>query len=336
MAKKDFGKRIGKFAVLLNANARKVSQEVLDEVGEIVAPEDLFLSSSQEEAEEIVETIVERGYEAVFAGGGDGTVIQFIEQLSRWPEAERPSVGILKLGTGNAMARMVSSGNVIADLQTYASNSPRDYYDLSLVEAEGRRFTFCGFGLDATILNDYISLKNKAKNGIMKAFSQNLGGYFLSFFSKTVPRGITNTIKRESINVKITTLDDATQIGWDGAELRSFKPGEIIYEGSFLATVIGTEPYFGYGFKVLPHTAIDPNKMQIRVAKLSMLKAFVNLGPIWKGKYSGSGVHDYLATRIKVEFDKDAPFEIAGDAEGFRREMEFSVIPKAVRLLHLF
>ncbi len=75
----------GRFAVVLNRNAKKVTEKVEELSGELVPPDDLFLSSSAEESEVIARTIVERGYEAVFAGGGDGTVMHIINQLATYP-----------------------------------------------------------------------------------------------------------------------------------------------------------------------------------------------------------------------------------------------------------
>src|SRR3954468_10498253 len=93
---------------LLNANARAVSDGLIEELAEIVPAGDLFLSRTLEDAEVFVRTIARRGYGQVFFGGGDGTLVTGLSLLRKTctkEKLEMPAIGVLKLGTGNAMAR---------------------------------------------------------------------------------------------------------------------------------------------------------------------------------------------------------------------------------------
>ena len=49
-------------AVLLNANAKSVSEKLRRELENFVPPEDLFYSRSFEDARRIARTVVDRGY----------------------------------------------------------------------------------------------------------------------------------------------------------------------------------------------------------------------------------------------------------------------------------
>ena len=325
-----------RFAVILNANARRVSQEMAEQVGEVVPPEDLFLSSSAEEAATIADEIVRRGYGTVFAGGGDGTVMDFINHISRVPPDQRPAVGILKLGTGNAMSRMVSSGNVLADLSTFSATTPLDVFPLGLVEAEGRRFPFFGLGLDAEILNDYRAVKLAARGRLMKRIAENVSGYFFAFGVRTLPRMLARTLLRRQPRVRAIAMDEPVLlVAPDGTELRRYAPGETFFEGKVLSSFAGTVPYYGYGLKSLPLAGTDPRRMHLRIAKMGIVRAISCIRSLWQGTYSGSGINNYLAAAVRLEFDRDMPFQVGGDAEGYRREIEFRMVPDAVRLLHL-
>ncbi len=325
-----------RYAVILNANAKRVSREVEELIGEVVPPEDLFLSSSAEEAASIAEEIVRRGYGAVFAGGGDGTVMDFLDQISRVEAAQRPAVGILKLGTGNAMARMVSSGNVFADLKTFSATAPRDVFSLGLLEAEGRRFPFSGLGLDAEILNDYRTLKEAAQSELVKRMAQNVSGYFFAFFMKTFPRMLSRAVTRRHPQVRAVALDEPVLlVAPDGTELRRYKPGETFYEGKAISSFAGTVPYYGYGLRILPLAGTDPRRMHLRIADIGVFRALWNLPKIWRGSYAGPGIHNFLAPAVSLEYDQEMPFQVGGDAEGFRQSMEFRMVPEAVQLLHL-
>src|SRR5215813_13907177 len=62
--------RESRVAVLLNANAKRVSGRVKRSFSEIVPKDDLFLSESLEEAESHARTIIARRYSTVLSGGG--------------------------------------------------------------------------------------------------------------------------------------------------------------------------------------------------------------------------------------------------------------------------
>ncbi len=326
----------GRFAVVLNRNAKKVTEKVEELSGELVPPDDLFLSSSAEESEVIARTIVERGYEAVFAGGGDGTVMHIINQLATYPLEQQPAIGILKLGTGNAMARMVSSGNVSGDLKTYITSATREYVPLSLVEAENNRFPFAGLGVDAEILNDYSSVREGVgQNPVLKPILQTVGGYFVSFFSRTMPRRTAQAFK-ESNKAKITVKSGiCTQVNSQGEAIATFQPGDVLYDGPLLAGLVGTVPYYGYGLKILPFANVDPMRFQLRLATMPTFKALMSLPSVWKGEYEGEGMLDFLAEQIEFSYDAPAPFQMGGDAAGERDRVLFTIVPNAVRLIKL-
>ena len=103
-----------KTAFVLNANARAVTARLVTQLREIVPQGDLFLSRSLDDARSIAETIVRRGYGQVMTGGGDGTLlstINFLEEHAEKIGAPMPKVGVLRLGTGNAVAGLMGAGD---------------------------------------------------------------------------------------------------------------------------------------------------------------------------------------------------------------------------------
>src|SRR5256885_5068107 len=114
-----------KVAVLLNGNARAVTEQLRRELEQFVPPEDLFFSRSFEDARSIARTVLDRGYGTVLTGGGDGTFVGYVNCIfdevargqphlfvranggSAAPLAAShtfrlPRFGVLRLGTGNA------------------------------------------------------------------------------------------------------------------------------------------------------------------------------------------------------------------------------------------
>jgi len=326
----------GKFAVVLNRNAKRVNEKVEEISGELVDPDDLFLSSSAEDSQEIARTVIERGYETVFAGGGDGTVMHLVNSIAHYPAERQPIIGILKLGTGNAMSRMVTSGNLASDLRTYMRSETREVIPISLVEAEGIWCPFAGLGLDAQILNDYRVTKANMGGGFMKPIVQNVGGYLIAIFTQTVPKRAVQTVRNTFPVAKATvTRGEAVRVGPEGRMLETYQPGDVLFEGPFTIASAGTIPFFGYGFTLLPYARIDPKRMHLRIGHMGTVRIFANLPSIWNGEYVGDDMNDWLVEEVRLELSEECPFQIGGDAMGHRTEATFRTIPHCVKLLRL-
>src|SRR5262249_1942233 len=96
-----------RIAVLLNAQARKVTPRIVRALSHVVPRADLYLSRSPIDARRIAQAVLRRGYHTVFCGGGDGTFIGFADEILTEAEAARaaaPRFGVLELGTGNGVA----------------------------------------------------------------------------------------------------------------------------------------------------------------------------------------------------------------------------------------
>ena len=326
------------FAIYLNANARRVSPDVVARIEDLVHPDDIFYCRSPEDAQVHAARILERGYATVFTGGGDGTVVELINALyaiaGGSPGARFPKLGVLSLGTGNALSRLVSSGSAIQDLKTYVSNPSSDEWPISLVRCEGRLFPFGSLGLDAEILADYERLKASVGDGPLKPVFRNVGGYFLSFFAGSVPRLVGRAFRGGDVKVRVTNLGEvAHELGPKGESVRTIGQGEVLYEGPAKASMVGTIPIYGYGLRLLPFADTRPGFFQLRVADISALRALVNLWAIWRGTYRYEGMHDFHVTHVKVEWAHPVPLQMAGDLFAPRSEVEFQVVPDAVRLL---
>ncbi len=151
-------------AVIVNENARGVRGRVIDELAELVPPHDLYVSSSLDQSRQIAAKVVERAYDTVLFGGGDGTFVQCLSDVAA--EARRrgydlPSVGVLRLGTGNALADALGASRPTADGLAHdlgRARRPERARQLQLLEVDGKLTPFAGCGLDAQILDDFARL----------------------------------------------------------------------------------------------------------------------------------------------------------------------------------
>ena len=94
------------YAVVINANAGRVTDKLTNQLRTIVPKNRLFLTQSQLHARDVIEHCISQDVDAIFAGGGDGTIVDVINNVQDFSIDDRPSpaVGALRLGTGNALA----------------------------------------------------------------------------------------------------------------------------------------------------------------------------------------------------------------------------------------
>lgn len=329
-------------AVLLNANARKVTAKVLRALSHVVPQQDLFLSRSELDARRIAQQVVDRGYHTVFLGGGDGTVTCFLNEISNQVALRKqhhptpmPRFGVLKLGTGNSVASMVKSssdrdGIVDGVLRARAGEVP-GYRTMDLLMVEGKRAPFAGLGIDGQVLNDYIWVKRKLAQGPFSRLMSGPGGYFTSVAFKTVPAVLARSaeVECEVINGSST----AYRMGADGAPSQTFEPGDVMYRGPLMMAAAGTVPFYGYELKMFPFAGKRRGLMNLRIGALPPTSILANLPRLWNGTWRPDGLKDFLVKDATIKFSREMPFQIAGDAEGYRSEVHFSVSPEPIEVV---
>ena len=124
-------------AFLLNANAKNVNAKVIGKLASIIPFKDLFYCRNSEDSEHYIRKILKRGYGKVFSGGGDGTLVNIMNTIDRIAKIEnisnKPKLGILKLGTGNAMASELKSSKFEKDAKYIVSGGKYETVDLDFV-----------------------------------------------------------------------------------------------------------------------------------------------------------------------------------------------------------
>ena len=66
---------------------------------------------------------------------------------------------------------------------------------------------------------------------------------------------------------------------------------------------------------------------------MTALQAAMNLSAAWKGTLRHPALHDFYADRIRVIFDDAMPYQLGGEASGYRRELTFAVSQSPIRLV---
>src|SRR5882724_2970862 len=222
-----------RIAVVVNGNAKSVTQEVISTLDQILLGGDLFVSRRLEDAAEIAKTLVSRGYGTVLTGGGDGTFTVMVSEVVREGRKQNrplPRFGLLKLGTGNALAWVVgardpSVGELAADFKRLTQDAGSR--TMRLIEVEGFIAPFCGFGTDADVLADYAKVKGSLQRTPLKRVAPGLLSYGLAAVTRSIPNALMKRMPHCRI---VNQAGEAFRIGAKGAVVgQPIARGAVIY-----------------------------------------------------------------------------------------------------------
>ena len=311
-------------AIILNNNARKVNKKVKRQIEELIPQKNIFYTNSLEEADATIAKILDIGYTHIFTGGGDGTLIHFINKMKEIKKndkikAKLPAIGILRLGTGNAVAIYTNSGKKIAnDLKALLKGGSYKTDKIDFIKIDNRYFTFGGFGADALVLNDYDMMK-KIPNKTVKYIFAGLKGYFISGLAITLPKII---LQNNQNYVEIYANSNSVyKVSMSkGYTDMKIKKGDLIYKGPFTSVAMGTTPFYGYGLKSFPFANKKKGYFQIRILDIPLILLAYKIIKAWDGIYEGKDVIDFLVQDVIIKFRKATPLQIAGDAAGYKKE----------------
>lgn len=320
----------GDVAVLLNANAGRVNRSIARLVQTTLPGATLYWTRSLAEAEDAMESVLVSGFQTLFCGGGDGTIIDMANRLRRF--AAVPRLGILRLGTGNALASWAGARAVAADLLAWAHSEPFQEIPLRMIEAAGESFPFAGLGWDAAVLNDYRKAKESMEATPLRRLSNQAWVYVAAGVGRTMPR---YALEREPPLATVRVLrGEAWRVDVQGVPMGERVPaGEILYHGPAHMIGLATTPFYGYNFRMFPHAELSSKHMQVRVSAMPIPKILNDLHRLWVGEISSPRLYDFLAEAVHLSFDQPVPYQVGGDARGERTELTASIEAPSVPVL---
>lgn len=314
-------------AVLLNGNARKVRPSLIKKLNTQIPFEHIYYSTTMEEAEQCCREIYEKKYDIVFTGGGDGTLMNCVTQLQTLRAQDilpkpLPVIGVLHLGTGNAVASILQADSrVLPDLAQARSGSGFAIRPQHWVTVNDQQAPFAGFGYDSLILNHYRRLKQVTAHTPFSFLGHGALGYFIAIACMAIPEALFR--RRPQVEV-INEGSPAFLLGAQGQPVQEFAPGDVLYEGEAAFVGAGTVPCFGYQFRVFPF-ATSGHHMNLRVANVSALEAAANMPSLWRGTWRHPQLFDFHVDRVRIRYKEAQPIQVGGDAVGFTNEAVFAL-----------
>lgn len=329
-----------RIAVVVNGNARGVTDELISSLDQILHGGDLFVSKSLADARQIAKMLLEKGYGTVLTGGGDGTFTFMVTEVVKQAKTMRrplPRFGLLKLGTGNALAWVVGASRYrsgssadIRRLHQEAGSRP-----MRLVDVEGFIAPFCGFGADAEVLLDYQRVRSVLAKTPLRRLAVGARTYAIAALTRSIP----GYVLRKSAHCRVINAGaDAYRLGTKGAVTGPPIPcGEVIYEGPARIAALSTIPYYGFGFRAFPYAEEREDRMHLRISDITVQDFVGSFGAIWRGEYENPNtLFDYLVESVHMQIDPPAAFQIGGDVHGMRSEVQARLSPDAIRLVDFY
>ncbi len=327
-------------AVVVNGNAKRVTEDLVEVLDEIVQSGDLFVSRSLDEGRDIARVIVERGYPTVLTGGGDGTFVQMVTWIVR--EARRagrpePRFGLLRLGTGNALAWVLGAQNprgrgVVTDLARLRTEAGSR--ELRLIEVEGLLTPFAGLGADATALMHFNEVKGAFQRvPVLRKLATGGLAYVVSIVGRSVPEYLVRPHRHVRI---VNEGEPAVRLGVDGQPVGSeIRKGEILYEGPSNMVCVSTIPYWGFGARIFPFANDREDRFSLRIVDIGSAEVVLNIRAIWKGTYRSDKVHDFLVEDVSIHYDEPMALQVGGDAVG-ERTVTHAKLARPVRVVDYY
>ena len=334
----DLGSRI---AVVVNGNAKNVTLEVISTIDKILKGGDLFVSRHISEAPKIARTIIEGGYGTVLTGGGDGTfTITVTEVIKAAHQAKRPAprFGLLKLGTGNALAWVVGPSDLgKADVSADVDRLLREAgsKQIHLVDVEGFLAPFAGLGADAQVLADYNATKRNLEGTPIEQLGRGLSGYGIAALTRSIPAFLLKSMTQITV---VNEGDDAWAVDPSGVQLdRPIKRGEVIYSGKTRMAALSTIPYYGFGMRLFPFATLRTDRMNLRLSRVGSPQFMSNFRGIWHGTYHDPKyLSDFLVDKVSIRCSPAVEFQIGGDAHGSREHIVASVTQTPIELVDYY
>ncbi|MCA9531708.1 MAG: hypothetical protein KC543_16380 [Myxococcales bacterium] len=315
-----------RFAVVVNGNAKRVTDDLIAILDEIVRSGDLFVSRSLEEGKDIAARIVARGYPLVLTGGGDGTFGQMVTWIVRDCDARGiapPRFGLLKLGTGNALAWVLGAENrrgrgVVPDLARLRRSSTKPLY---LIEVDERLTLFAGMGADAIALQDFEEVKAWMQRlPVLRSYGTGALAYAIAIVGRSMPR----TLVKPKFEARVINLGGPVRrIGPNGAPTGpAIATGAPLLDGKCRAVFGSTIPYWGFGARVFPFASDREDRFHLRMLDIGPLQVAGHIRSIWRGTYRDPRVYDFLVEHVSIESTAPVPCQVGGDGIGARRTLE--------------
>jgi diacylglycerol kinase family enzyme len=310
---------------ILNGNARRVRGDLRARL-ERALPGGVRLTTSLDHARGVIHEEVSRGLDLMVLGGGDGTVVMglaLIAEACRGAGRPEPAIGILRLGSGNAIADAAGATDDAAGDLARLVRGDGAWRTTPLLEVLGMRAPFVGLGVDAQLLEDHAAVGRWIDR--VPGARRLVGGtarYALSVALRSVPRFASQTRPTAAVTNLGARAIEMSSRGPTGREVPA---GDLLWRGACTLIAGATIPFFGFGLKMFAFATARGDRFHLRCGDAGLVEIVRSTPAAFRGEYFSDRVHDFLCDRVAIELDVEAPIEAGGELLGRRRRVELAL-----------
>ena len=322
-------------AFIINVHSRRGAGAVGEQLKRLFPDARVFEAGTFEALDaHLTGELTERPPSLLLAGGGDGTITALINRMIQLGRPI-PPLGVVPLGTGNAWARVTGLDKPLAGLKRLAKlgQGPYPLSTFNLVKVGDQVAPFAGVGWDAEVLADFKAQLEAWPAGPARDAHRGFRGYLSALYARTVPRHL---VKGEPPRVRVVNLgDDAYGVDEQGQPVPLPGKGRdaVLFEGILGVGGAATIENYGFGLRAFPLARLMPSRLNVRVYSAKILQGVVNSVRLFKGVHPLKDMHDFFVSRVRLEFDRELPVQVAGDVTEVVRSVEFSLADQQVQLL---
>ena len=309
----------------MNGNARRVRGRVRKKL-ERALPGEIRFTTSLADAREVLRAEIARGRDLIVLGGGDGTVVMgltLIGEACRGLGRPEPAIGVLRLGSGNAIADTVGASDDPEDDLVRLVRGGGTWSTVPLVEVLGVRAPFVGMGVDAQVLEDRDAvgrIVDRVPGG--RRLIGSTARYALSIATRSMPRFVVGARP----NATVTNLGSpALEMTRRGASGREISASTVLWTGPMTLIAGATIPFFGFGLKMFAFAGSHPGRFHLRCGDGGLFEFVRHAPAAFRGEYFSDHVQDFLCDRVRIDIDTEIAIEAGGELLGRRRTVELTL-----------
>lgn len=308
----------------MNGTARRASRKLVGAL-ERALPRGVRVTRSLDHARSVLREDVARGLDLVVLAGGDGTVVMglsLIAEACRGAGRPEPAIGVLRLGSGNAIADAVGATDAPADDLARLVNGEGTWRGVPMVDVLGVRTPFVGVGVDAQLLEDQAAVGKLVDRIPGSRFVPGGARYALSIALRSAPRFALATRATATVT---NAGAPAIEMAKGGPTGREIARGEQLWTGAVTLVAGATIRQFGFGLEMFAFAQTRKDRFQLRCGDAGITEILRNTPAAFRGEYFSENVSDFLCDRAVIELDRDVPVEAGGELLGRHRRIEMAI-----------
>jgi diacylglycerol kinase family enzyme len=285
-----------RYAIITNPVSGKISPDekrsVLAEAAEILNADIYGLeTATREEFGQCARELASR-CDILVAAGGDGTLSDVINSI----DPVHTAVAYLPLGSGNSMAYALGYKGSLADTAMRIKRG--GIYEYDLINCDDKRRAFMSsVGLEGTILRLRDQYLAQGARGFRVYFRAVLRSYFIEY---------RRIIAEVNMDESTFTVD------------------------KLLTLLVFKQPYYGYGFKVIPRARFDDGKLHVLCVNSGLFGCLLGAVTAFT---AGNLVGKYCSCRqVQVKLERPLLLQVDGNRGWEADSFTFKVLPKALRI----